>query len=196
MSNELNQIKKPANPAPPLNALQKPAVKKQEPPKHRSVYDEIAERRKREKHKIGVSSYDSREQEERKFHFGDEISEILDEVKQNKTSEPAETTAPEAPVPSDDDVKVYVPSGNSEIFSDTHKLPVDEILDKNVEYTYSRDDDENMDEENFDVPPIPDPPKRIGVWVAVISVLSVLCVIAAGAYGVVNGYFDSIIKML
>lgn len=214
MSNELNHTNKPSHPAPPLNALQKPSVKKRETVVRRSVYDEIAERRKYEKHKIGVSSYDSREQAERKFTFGDEISDIIDEVKQNKSVEPPEKQPAEPPVEAapkveevvsepeqspveqpDDDVKVYVP-GDDEIFSKTQKLPIDEILDKSVEYTYPRDKDNFEDEDNYDVPPIPAAKKRIGIWVALISVLSALCVIAAGAYGLVNGYFDGIIKML
>lgn len=208
MSNELNRSNKPSNPAPPLNALQKPAVKKQEPVVRRSVYDEIAERRKREKHKIGVSSHDSfqrDEQPERRYYLGDEIDEILDDIKQSKTedktlseppvipeSEPEKAELPEG----DDDVKVYIPSSGEDIFSATQKLPVEEILDQNVEYTYPRDNPEEYNEDNMDVLPVPTPKKRVGVWVALISVLSGLCVIAAGAYGVVNGYFDGIISML
>ncbi len=203
MSNELNRSNKPSHPAPPLNALQKPAVKKQEPVVHRSVYDEIAERRKREKHKIGVSSHDSfqrDEQPERRFYLGDEIDEILDDVKQSRAAE--EPPQPLVVEPhaedsfNDDDVKVYVPSSGEDIFSATQKLPVEDILDKNVEYTYPRDNPEDFNEDNMDVLPVPTPKKRVGMWVALISVLSALCVIAAGAYGVVNGYFDGLISML
>ena len=190
MGNELNH-NKPANPAPPLNARANPEVKpeaKKETPVRRSVYDEIAERRKREKHRIGVSSSDSRESEmsdEIRFRFGDEISDIIDEVKQNKEDDA-----------SDDDVKVYNP--------EKHTVPEQFVANDNEqiqEYPidiYSDDDEPKIldDEDNYDVPPIPKAPRRIGMWVAVISALSVLCIIAAGAYGIVNGYFDGIISML
>ena len=181
MGNELN-YNKPANPAPPLNALKNPEVKpeaKKERPIRRSVYDEIAERRKREKHKIGVSSGSSDAAQEIKFRFGDEISEIIDEVKQGRE---------------EDDVKVYNPEKNKippvayEEKQEIEQFPTD---------IYSDDGEEIVDDEdNYDVPPIPKAPRRIGMWVAVIIALSVLCIIAAGAYGIVNGYFDGIISLL
>lgn len=172
---------KPANPAPPLNALKNPEVAppvKKEQPVRRSVYDEIAERRRKEKHKIGVTSHDA---EEETYRSIDEIGDIIDEVKQNR---------------GDDDVKVYTPHESIEIHSSSVE---EEPIPDYPEDIYSDDDEveEFMDdEENYDVPPIPKQPKRIGLWVAIISALSVLCVIAAGAYGVVNGYFDGIISML
>ena len=181
MGNDLNR-NKPANPAPPLNALKNPEVKpeaKKEYPVRRSVYDEIAERRKREKHKIGVSSGSSEAMEEIKFRFGDEVSEIIDEVKLNRE---------------EDDVKVYNPEKHKakpapvEEKQELQEFPTDIYSDDGVEYV--------DDEDNYDVPPIPKAPRHIGKWVALISVLSVLCVIAAGAYGIVNGYFDGIISML
>ena len=181
MENNLNH-NKPANPAPPLNAL-KTGVKKQEPVRHRSVYDEIAQRRKHEKHKIGISSTESRE--DISFHFGDEVSDIIDEVKQNRE---------------DDDVKVYTPDKHhldKNIYSHKERQSVE--FKEFPEDIYSDDGEETEfydDEENYDVPPIPNPPGRIWPWVALISVLTVLCLIAAGAYGVVNGYFDGIITML
>lgn len=184
MGNELNR-NKPANPAPPLNALKNPEVKpevKKERPVRRSVYDEIAERRKREKHKIGVSAGtgSSDAAEEIKFRFGDEISDIIDEVKLNRE---------------EDDVKVYHPEKQ-------HTAPA---VEENIEIQefptdiYSDDGEEVEtydDEDNYDVPPIPKAPRRIGMWVAIISALSVLCVLAAGAYGIVNGYLDGIISLL
>ena len=175
---------KPANPAPPLNAKKSPEVKPQakpEPPVRRSVYDEIAERRKREKHKIGVTSHESPEEKPRSI---DEIGDIIDELKQNRN---------------DDDVKVYTPDKhrNEEIRS--HSVPESVEISEFPKDIYSDDGEPEGnfdDEDNYDVPPIPKPPRRIGLWVALISALSVLCIIAAGAYGIVNGFFDGIIKML
>lgn len=182
MGNDLSH-NKPANPAPPLNALKNPEVKpeaKNERPVRRSVYDEIAERRKREKHKIGVSSGSSEAMDEIKFRFGDEISDIIDEVKLNRE---------------EDDVKVYTPEKHK-----SHPAPLEEEKAEIQEFPtdiYSDDGEEFVDDEdNYDVPPIPKAPRHIGKWVALISALSVLCVIAAGAYGIVNGYFDGIISML
>ncbi|MBR2108528.1 MAG: hypothetical protein IJ932_01070 [Ruminococcus sp.] len=183
MGNELNN-NKPANPAPPLNALKNPEVKpeaKKERPVRRSVYDEIAERRKREKHKIGVSngSDSSDAAEQIKFRFGDEISDIIDEVKLNRE---------------EDDVKVYHPEKHK-----THPVVTEakQALEEFPTDIYSDDGEEFVDDEdNYDVPPIPKAPRHIGKWVALISALSVLCVIAAGAYGIVNGYFDGIISLL
>ena len=176
---------KPANPAPPLNALKNPEVTpppKKEQPVRRAVQDEIAERRKKEKHKIGVTSHDT---EEETYRSIDEIGDIIDELKQNRE---------------DDDVKVYTPHENNE----SHELHSrsdykEPAIPEYPEDIYSDDDeveDYADDEENYDVPPIPKQSRRIGLWVAIISALSVLCVIAAGAYGVVNGYFDGIISML
>ena len=192
MGNELNR-NKPANPAPPLNALKNPEVNpevKKERPIRRSVYDEIAERRRREKHKIGVSSGSRSEPvEEIKFRFGDEISDIIDEVKHNRE---------------EDDVKVYHPEKHNApappaiVENDAVREDVNEGIEEFPTDIYSDDGEEPeiVDEENYDVPPIPKAPRRIGMWVAIISALSVLCVIAAGAYGIVNGYFDGIISML
>ena len=172
MGTDFKPKNKPANPAPPLNALKNPEVKEKEPVKYKSVYDEIAERRKREKHKIGVSS--SEKKDEIRRYFGDEISDIIDEVKQNRE---------------DDDVKVYNPDKSekksNEIFSSSAQKSA-EAYDENNVYD---------EEENFDIP-IPKPKKRMGLWIVIISTLSVLCIIAAGMYGMVNGYFDEIISML
>ncbi|MBR1751523.1 MAG: hypothetical protein IJ740_11715 [Ruminococcus sp.] len=198
MDNKVNH-NKPANPAPPLNALKNPEVKKAEPVRYRSVYDEIAERRKREKHKIGISS--SEEREVTSFHFGDEITEIIDEVKQNREAEkPSREEKIDLVVQKieDADVKVYNPDKQhieSNIYS---KSESQDEIPQFPEEIYSDDGEETVydDEENFDVPPIPEPPKRVGLWVALIVTLSLLCVVAAGAYGVVNGYFDGIISML
>lgn len=181
MGTNINQ-NKPSNPAPPLNAKKNPEVKpevKKEPVVRRSVYDEIAERRRREKHKIGVSSHDEPEETYRSI---DEIGDIIDEVKRSKE---------------DDDVKVYNPSHNHEEISSHSDKSEPEITEYPVDI-YSDDDVGQAydDEDNYDVPPIPEPKKRIGLWVAIISALSVLCLVAAGAYGVVNGYFDGIISML
>ena len=170
---------KPSNPAPPLNAKkslgEKPRGKKEQPVR-RSVYDEIDEKRKLEKKKIGVTSHENND--EPKYSFGGEVKQIRE----------------------DDDVKVYTPSErhyNEEIISYSDKAerriaeyPTDIYSDDGVETAAF------YDEDNYDVPPIPKAPKRIGLWVALITALSVLCVIAAGAYGIVNGFFDGIISML
>ena len=144
MGNNLSQ-NKPSNPAPPLNAKKSPKIKTDDDkpkPVRRSVYDEIAERRRLEKRGIGVTARESAPP---------------DTLEQNGE---------------DDDVKLYEPA-------------------------HAQEHDSFDDEDNYDVlPPLPKPKKSIGLWVALISALSVLCLIAAGAYGLVNGYFDGIIKML
>ena len=170
---------KPSNPAPPLNAkktLGEKPRKKAEQPVRRSVYDEIAERRKLEKQKIGVTSH--QDGDEPKYLFGGEVKQIRE----------------------DDDVKVYTPSDrryNEEIIS--HSDKAERGIAEYPTDIYSDDGRETEafdNEDNYDVPPIPKTPRRIGLWVALITALSVLCVIAAGAYGIVNGYFDGIISML
>lgn len=183
MENNVN-LNKPSNPAPPLNAKKNPEVKheeKKEQPVRRSVYDEIAERRKREKHKIGVSSGRDREEKVRSI---DEIGDIIDELKQNRE---------------DDDVKVYTPDKHHSKDISSHSAAAEKPLPEFPTDIYSDDGERDSnfdDEDNYDVPPMPKPKRRIGLWAAIISALSVLCVIAAGAYAVVNGYFDGIISML
>ena len=182
MGNNLNH-NKPANPAPPLNAKKSPEVKHEadKAPVRRSVYDEIAERRKREKHKIGVTTHESVDEKPRSI---DEIGDIIDELKQNRE---------------DDDVKVYNPDKKHAENISSHSEPQSVEISEFTKDIYSDDDEREKtfdDEENYDVPPIPKAPRRIGLWVALISALSVLCVIAAGAYGLVNGYFDGLISML
>lgn len=183
MGNELNK-NKPTHPAPPLNAKKNPEVKhevKKEQPVRRSVYDEIAERRRREKHRIGVSSSEDREVKVRSI---DEIGDIIEEIKQNRE---------------DDDVKVYNPDKHHSENISSHSAKFQSAPPVFPEDIYSDDGEPDNgfdDDDNYDVPPIPRPQRRIGLWVAIISALSVLCVIAAGAYALVNGYFDGIISML
>ena len=183
MGNNLSQ-NKPANPAPPLNAKRKPGVKqgfKTEQPVRRSVYDEIAERRSREKHGIGVTSHES---DEEVYCPVDECSDIPENIKQNKE---------------DDDVKVYNPDKRH--YPERQGRREQRGCDENG---FSEDicwDDREIrenfdDEDNFDVPIVSDTSKRMGLWVSLIIGLSMLCIIAAGAYGIVNGYFDGIISML
>ena len=117
-------------PAPPLNAqaVRKPAAET------RSVYDEIAERRRSERHKIGVTSPDEH----------------------------------------DGDVKVYTRDKAEKPKPKYQPVPEDE---------------------NFDIP-IPPKRKKLGIWAAVIVVLSAMCVFAGITYCAVNGVFDGLIKML
>ena len=149
MGEHFKNKNKPAIPAPPLNALKKPEVKKPErddrPERWKpraSVYEEIAERRKSENHSIGVTPPELRDQEEV------------------------------------DDVKVYTPSKKKP------KIKAVRILDEEEE-TEKPKKGKTIS-----------PRKRAAMWIAIISVLSVMCVAAGVAYCAVNGYFDGLIGML
>ena len=131
MADNLQNNKKPLRPAPPLNAQ---SVGKASGSNGKSVYDEIAERRISERHKIGVTAPDDR----------------------------------------DGDVKVYTRNK-----AEKQKPEYEPI----------------SDEENFDIP-IPPKRKKLGIWAAVIIVLSAMCVFAGITYCAVNGAFDGLIKML
>ena len=169
MESDFNRAKH-VNPAPPLNARKAPAAEKEEPKHYGSVYDEIAERKKREK---------QQKEDDVNLHFG---KKALKEEQPNST---------------DDDVKVYRPDKSDKPDKDDTK--VYNAKEKSGGYTDIYIDEERKEEneeENLDVLPLPEPKKKIGLWAVLIAALSVLCLIAAGAYGIVNGYVDGIISML
>lgn len=170
---------KPLKPAPPLNALKNPEVRREEPKEHRSVYDEIAERRKREKHKIGVTPPERRDEAETVSK--DELEEVLEERREKR----------------EEDVKVYVPD----------KKPRKKLKAVKIDDDYSQENENpsetetipEVEEANLDVLAVLQKPrktKNLSLWIAIIASLSALCVLVLIMYGYINGWFSGMIGLL